>query len=90
MQALSPLSTPQRRNTAPIRRSAPAGLQQRRIQRSNVAPPRKTDVWRTNDYVRFAFIVDAQDTSSGTIENDVKFSLQLKPTALHIHDGTQI
>ncbi|GBO16580.1 hypothetical protein AVEN_16939-1 [Araneus ventricosus] len=44
MQALSPLSTPQRRNTAPIRRSAPAGLQQRRIQRSNAAPPRKTDV----------------------------------------------
>ncbi|GBM60704.1 hypothetical protein AVEN_148798-1 [Araneus ventricosus] len=38
---------------------------------------------------RFAFIVDAQDTS-GTVENDVKFSLQLKPTALHIHDGTQI
>ncbi|GBO25669.1 hypothetical protein AVEN_258845-1 [Araneus ventricosus] len=39
---------------------------------------------------RFAFIVDAQDTSSGTVENDVKFSLQLKPIALHIHDGTQI
>ncbi|GBM44711.1 hypothetical protein AVEN_103179-1 [Araneus ventricosus] len=39
---------------------------------------------------RFAFIVDAQDTSSGTVENDVKFSLQLKPTALHIHVGTQI
>ncbi|GBM08354.1 hypothetical protein AVEN_108357-1 [Araneus ventricosus] len=39
---------------------------------------------------RFAFIVDAQDTSSGTVENDVKVLLQLKPTALHIHDGTQI
>ncbi|GBN11485.1 hypothetical protein AVEN_125733-1 [Araneus ventricosus] len=55
MQALSPLSTPQRRNTAPIRRSAPAGLQQRRIQRSNAAPPRKTDVWRTNDNVPLCF-----------------------------------
>ncbi|GBM01969.1 hypothetical protein AVEN_14289-1 [Araneus ventricosus] len=55
MQALSPLSTPQRRNTAPIRRSALAGLQQRRIQRSNVAPPRKTDVWRTKDYVPLCF-----------------------------------
>ncbi|GBN38305.1 hypothetical protein AVEN_120029-1, partial [Araneus ventricosus] len=41
MQALSPLSTPQRRNTAPIRRSVPAGLQQRRIQRSNAAAPVK-------------------------------------------------
>ncbi|GBM77786.1 Retrovirus-related Pol polyprotein from transposon 17.6 [Araneus ventricosus] len=30
---------------------------------------------------RFAFIVDAQDTSSGTVENDVKFSLQEKPIA---------
>ncbi|GBM65752.1 hypothetical protein AVEN_161017-1 [Araneus ventricosus] len=55
MQALSPLSTPQRRNTAPIRRSAPAGLQQRRIQRSNAALPRKTDVWRTNDNVPLCF-----------------------------------
>ncbi|GBN14126.1 hypothetical protein AVEN_212622-1 [Araneus ventricosus] len=53
--ALSPLSTPQRRNTAPIRRSAPAGLQQRRIERSNAAPPRKTDVWRTNDNVPLCF-----------------------------------